>query len=113
MNKELREDYIKSLEGFMIKVAKIAKCLPDFTDPENENNHILRSIDPLSIPKQETIEQWEKRTGEAYPDEKDVWSWEDKIEAWTIIPYQIYKEIIEDIDGSPYVFHHGKPEESC
>ena len=42
-----KENYIKSLEGFMLKVAKKVKCLPDFTDPANENDHILRAIEQL------------------------------------------------------------------
>lgn len=42
-----KENYIKSLEGFMMKVAEKVKCLPDFTDLANENDHILRAIEQL------------------------------------------------------------------
>ena len=42
-----KDAYIKSLEVFMQKVAEKVKCLPDYTDPANENNHILRAIDQL------------------------------------------------------------------
>ena len=44
-----RELYIKSLEGFMIEVSKRVGCLPDFTDPQYENNHILKAIDRLVL----------------------------------------------------------------
>ena len=39
--------YVKSLENFMIRVAKELKCLPDFNDPENGNEHIFRAISEL------------------------------------------------------------------
>ena len=42
-----RELYIKSLEEFMVKVAKKMKVLPDFIDPENGNDHLFRAIAKL------------------------------------------------------------------
>lgn len=42
-----KDAYTKSLEVFMQKVAEKVKCLPDYTDPANENDHILRAIDQL------------------------------------------------------------------
>ncbi len=58
-------------------------------------------------PKHETVDQWEKRTGETYPDDRLVWSWEDLINMWTIITYEKYKEIMDkNFDSSPYIFIH-------
>ncbi|MCK5600691.1 hypothetical protein KAR91_02410 [Candidatus Pacearchaeota archaeon] len=58
MSEKLREDYIKSLEQFMIKVASKLKVLPDFTDPKNGNDHLFREIDKLISGKHETVEKY-------------------------------------------------------
>ncbi len=58
-------------------------------------------------PKHETVSDWEKRTGETYPDDRLVWSWEDLSNMWTIITYEKYKEIMDkNFDSSPYIFIH-------
>lgn len=57
-------NYVKSLEKFMIKVASIVECLPDFNDPANENDHILNKIKNLNQYKNEN----ENKTEENCPD---------------------------------------------
>ncbi len=54
---------------------KIRKYRRDITIPDHESDVIYNlandALNAGSQPKHETVEQWEKRTGETYPDDVD------------------------------------------
>lgn len=62
----LREDYIKSLEGFLIKVALRFNTLPDFTDPKNGNEHLFKKIDEI----EKQIDSYKEICSEYIPSDK-------------------------------------------
>jgi hypothetical protein len=73
-------------------------------------------------PKHETVEEWEKRTGEAYPDEKLVIVWDCNVNRCISMTHGEDKETSSPLDNpmesvvfeNPYpevANHHGKPEE--
>lgn len=66
--------------------------------------------------KHETVQQWEERTGETYPDDGPVWSCSKYSRGWHLQLWKQCKFDLEiDIDGSVEIevavaTHHGKPE---
>jgi hypothetical protein len=64
-----------------------------------------------SIPKHETVEQWEDRTGEVYPDDGAVWVLYTFTEtAIRVKPYWTLKEYDGYSRSEIVANHHGKPE---
>lgn len=116
-------------------------------DEQIKNNQVARKYDcghfvikTIPIPKNETIEQWEKRTGEPYPDDGPVyWSHEKLLtkydnernpikykHPWILSEYKKAYEHRAYFNGTSKPFidlenpveiivanHHGKPETTC
>lgn len=62
----------------------------------------------LDTPKHETVEEWEKRTGETYPDDAPCYRF--KMGKWHL---DLWEDCITDIAHGVKVIvanHHGKPE---
>lgn len=83
-------------------------------------------IESLNIPKHETVEQWETRTGESYPGDGPVWvkrshkDNEGEYSWWELNTYKasipwgskevVYKFMKLNKDNFVVANHHGKPE---
>lgn len=68
----------------------------------------------VEIPKEETVQQWEKRTGETYPDDGPVWLksgtlyYDPRKKAWELMRHERAKTM----DYTPIIVatHHERPE---
>lgn len=67
-------------------------------------------------PKHETVEEWEKRTGESYPDDAPVWAWiqgdDFHSDDWELMEYQ-WGKINVDFPTEQIIVanNNGKPAE--
>jgi hypothetical protein len=68
----------------------------------------------INTPKHETVEQWEKRTGESYPDDGPVWLTIDSelwVTGWQLMTKEYWLLYNNDEQAIVYIAnHHGKPE---
>jgi hypothetical protein len=80
----------------------------------------IKSWNTRHEPKHETVEQWEARTGETYPDDGPVWLWSDKY-GWMLKQFKrvvlrrpfvrslgVYMPML-DKKKAIIANHHGKP----
>lgn len=71
--------------------------------------------DILVIPRHETVEQWEERTGEIYPNLGYTITWSNHNKAYKLYFYLVVittvaKNKIYVVDLPEMYIHHGKPE---
>ena len=72
-------------------------------------NSVTKLVGIINTPKHETVEQWETRTGESYPEDAPVWYWDEEYYSdcgeYLLTTWEDYSP-----DKSLYVAnHHGKP----
>lgn len=67
----------------------------------------------MRTPEHETVEQWEERTGETYPDDGPVYVWTVNNptcrKRWRLMEYN-YSKSYRDVCEIIVANHHGKPE---
>lgn len=66
-------------------------------------------------PKHETVEQWEKRKGEPYPDDGPVWymvEYSESVTVFELHEYEMFNDWQKYRDRIFVANHHGKPEET-
>lgn len=78
-------------------------------------NCITEMADRINTPKHETVGEWEKRTGESYPDDGPVFVKEKQIYGgwmeWKLKPYiKSMKDLHPAFWRVVIATHHGKPE---
>jgi hypothetical protein len=82
----------------------------------NSLGHIQSVIDEIRLnqSQHETVEEWEKRTGETYPDDGPVYYTFPIDDFWSLCEYKEWKQSsYSTVNGAVVVVanHHGKPEE--
>ncbi len=91
-----------------------------YQDRKHIDQHIKdfkKKWDEEYTPKHETVSDWEKRTGEIFPNDGPVWSIGFDSRPIELVEYSVFRDmrlIGEKIGDHPYCIvanHHGKPED--
>lgn len=83
----------------------------------NIENIILDLFDGIHPPpKHETVEQWENRTGQVYPDDGPVWYMDAASDDYDLVVYRPAKMLLTMFNYKAEIQiivanHHGKPKE--
>ncbi len=108
MNNNIALNHYKEIDGIkynLISNTELINIVKDFI---------------TSVPKHETVEQWEKRTGQIYPDDGPVWIQHRKASGVTgkikkmvgTFGLRLFREV-KYVEGLKIVANeHGKPEET-
>ncbi len=115
---EEEDEYIMKELSESVKMFNELSHVSDFWDGDHisfdKDELVAKLEDLLDTPKHETVEQWEKRTGESYPDDGPVW-WRyetcDNDEPWKHHIYSIRHSFKNSKLQIIVANHHGKPEE--
>lgn len=118
--KKIKQDKIKQIGELVIDHSN------GKIDPCSEYVDLKDVIELINTPKHETVEEWETRTGESYPDDAPVYFREENEDSkgkWYFWKLSTYKQAIpwgsdEAIkkwmekykDDFVVANHHGKPE---
>lgn len=111
---ELREKFEIELRKHSIPTIRVELPKDQFGDykfsqDQEKWNFYQLGAKALQSPKYETVEQWEKRTGESYPDDGPCYRF--KLGQWHL---DMWIDCIADVAHGVKVIvanHHGKPKE--